>query len=274
MKYNIINVNSSLGLNIKGCEYGPFLINKYINSDCISGRINIYPVDGQSCINNINMVNKKLFNSVIDSYKGGSFPIILGGDHSLSIGSALASLNYYHSVGIIWIDAHADFNTFETTETGNIHGLPLACICGYHNDVLRIYDDYIDPKKCVVLGARAIDKLEDQNILDAGISMINNDYVKQNGIKDSLNKAFELLKDTDYIHISFDVDVIDPTIAMGVSVPEYNGISDKDAYTIIEMIKNNPKVVSLDIVEFNPLNDINGKTKLLVTNLINNFIKK
>ncbi len=273
MKYSLICVNSSLGVNVMGTEMGPRVIRERLD---LEGFAKIYDVNSMGSKNDIagiNGVNGDLYRDVGESFRNGNFPIILGGDHSLGIGSGLAALDFYGDVGIIWIDAHADFNTFESSETGNIHGMPLATLCGYGNGVLRngISDNFIKRENVVMVGTRSIDEKELVNIRDAGIMVISDEEIREIGIVKAMFKAFDYLKGK-FIHISFDMDVIDPDIAMGVSIPEDRGIDLESARRVMDIIRAKKEVVSLDIVEFNPLLDIDNRTRDICVELIGIFM--
>ena len=202
---------------------------------------------------------------------------MIGGDHSAAIASALASAKVNIDVGIIWIDAHTDYNTFETTVTGNIHGLPLAAINGYKNNELRYYHDgkIIQPSKTVIIGARSIDEAEKDNLRYAGVTVFSTEDIKEKGIEAIMDEAFKIAGyKTKGIHISYDLDVIDPDIAPGVSIPEFDGISEEEAMKINEYIINHMKdVLSFDLVEFNPLRDIDRKTEQIALNILAQIIK-
>ena len=273
MKYSLICVNSSLGVNVMGTEMGPRVIRERLDLERFAKIYDVNSMGSKNDIAGINGVNGDLYRDVMESFRNGNFPIILGGDHSLGIGSGLAALDFYGDVGIIWIDAHADFNTFESSETGNIHGMPLATLCGYGNDVLRngISDNFIKRENVVMVGTRSIDEKELVNIRDAGIMVISDEEIREIGIVKAMFKAFDYLKGK-FIHISFDMDVIDPDIAMGVSIPEDRGIDLESARRVMDIIQAKKEVVSLDIVEFNPLLDIDNRTRDICVELIGIFM--
>ena len=200
------------------------------------------------------------------------FPIVLGGDHSLAIGSALASIKKEENLGIIWIDSHGDYNTFETTRTGNLHGLPLATLNHKTQERLSSYHNgnYYKPENTVIVGARDIDAWEWPNIIEPGVTVFTTEDIKKQGIKKIIKKAMDIaLKDTNGVHISYDVDVIDTKVAPGVSVPAINGISEDEAYKIMnEVCKYSKHIKSFDLVEFNPSKDIDYMTEVIVVNLL------
>ena len=204
------------------------------------------------------------------------FPIMIGGDHSAAIASALACAKVNIDVGIIWIDAHTDFNTFETTITGNIHGLPLAAITGYKCSELRYYHNgkVIQPSRTVVIGARSIDDAEKDNLRYAGVTVFSTQDIKEQGIEKIMEEAFKIAGyKTRGIHISYDLDVIDPKEAPGVSVPEYDGITEEEAMKINEyLVKHMKEILSFDLVEFNPLRDQGRKTEQIALNILTQII--
>lgn len=288
MKPIILGVESDLGVHIDGAKYGPtFILNdikSMYNNEVIEIKSNPNYIkskdsnDLRKNENEINSLNKSVYKIITKKISEEYFPITIGGDHSISIASALGSAKKYENIGIIWIDAHTDYNTFDTTITGNIHGLPLATITGYGCKELRTFHNgsTINPANCVVVGARSIDKDELINVKKSGITVFSTEDIRCNGVNEIMSKAFEVAgNNTNKIHISFDLDIIDPSYAPGVSVPEIEGITDEEAIKIINFIaKNIEKVSAFDIVEFNPLFDINNKTKNIASNLLTTILKQ
>lgn len=203
----------------------------------------------------------------------------MGGDHSIAIASALASISNYNNLGIIWFDAHGDFNTFETTISGNIHGLPFACVTGYEKKWLHNFHigNYYRYQNAVLFGARDIDEPNElNNLKNAGITIITTEDIRKYGIDSMAKKAFDIASNgTNGIHISYDLDCIDPNLAPGVSIPAKNGLNLNESYGFLNyIIKNKEKIKSFDLVEFNPLKDINNKTEKIATNILNKIIKE
>lgn len=278
----IINANTDLGVHVDGANLGPKEITDKLD-------IKKYNIDKENTIkskdkddlkknlNEVNHFTKKVFEQELEILNNNDFPLLIGGDHSAAIGSALASQKYYKNIGIIWIDAHGDYNTFETTRTGNLHGLPLAAITGYKCDDLTsfITNNHINPKNCVIVGARSIDPWEIGNLKDAGVTIFTTQDIHEKGSQTIMDEAFKIaLNGTCGTHISYDLDVIDPIIAPGVSVPEVNGITLSEAMEIMDYLVNRKDdIKSMDIVEFNPTKDIDNKTKAIALELINKFIK-
>ena len=290
MKTIIAGAGSDLGVHIDGAHLGPIqLLNdlksfykgesfvlvqneEIIKSRNLSDRRkNEYEID---------KFNTELYKKILEKVQDGYFPITIGGDHSIhsiAVASALASAKVHGNIGIIWFDAHTDFNTFDTTVSGNIHGLPLAAITGYKNAELRYFYDgkTIQPSKAVVVGARSIDDWEKENIRYSGITVFTTEDIKQKGIEQVVEEAFKIAGEkTSGIHISYDLDLIDPEVAPGVSIPEFDGISEEEAMKINELImKHLNQIVSYDLVEFNPLRDVNRKTEQIALNLLAQIIR-
>lgn len=285
MKYKFINANTDLGVHIDGTNKGPILITENFNNYEV---INVNKKEEYQKekdkdnlaknLDEINNFNKELFNIVTDSLNEGKFPITIGGDHSIAIASALASNQYHKKLGIIWIDAHTDYNTFDSTVTGNIHGLPLAAINGYKTDLLTNFltNNYISRENTVIVGARSIDELELENLKNNNITFFTTEDIKKEGINNILDKAFKIAgNNTEGIHISYDLDYIDPIVCPGVSVPEENGIDLETAYNTMKYISNKKELIkSLDLVEYNPSFDINEKTKNIAINLLKIFLNE
>ena len=282
MKSFIVGAASDLGVHIDGAHLGPIqLINDIKNfykgeSELIVQKEDIIKSrnlsDRRKNEYEVEEFNTKLYNTILEKAKDECFPLCIGGDHSVAIASALASAKINGNIGVIWFDAHTDYNTFETTVTGNLHGLPLAAITGYKCQELRYFHDgkIIQPAKAVVVGARAIDEWEKDNIKYSGITVFTMDDIREKGLETVVEEAFKIAGfRTNGIHISYDLDLIDPTVAPGVSVPELDGINEEEAMKINEIIVNHFKdVVSYDLVEFNPLRDQERKTEQIAINLL------
>jgi len=284
---DIIAACSDLGVHTNGTNKGPeILVNNIdknnINEIKIISRNENYikELDENNLKKNLNELNKfnnKLYNEINNSLNNNKFPITIGGDHSIAIASALGSINKYNNMGIIWFDAHGDFHTFETTVSGNIHGLPFAVVTGYEKNLLSEFHNgnYYNSKNAVLLGARDIDEPDElNNLRNAGVTIITTEDIKKYGINKMAEKAFSIASDgTNGIHISFDLDCIDCDIAPGVSVPVKNGINLNEAYGFVDyIIKNKEKINSFDLVELNPLRDTDKITEKIAKNILNKLI--
>ena len=287
MKTFIVGAGSDLGVHIDGAHLGPIQLMNDLKG--------FYKGESFSLVQNENIIksrnlsdrrkneyeidkfNTELYKIILEKIKDEYFPITIGGDHSVAVASALASAKVHENIGIIWIDAHTDYNTFETTVSGNIHGLPLAAITGYKNHELRYFHNgnIIQPAKTVVVGARSIDDWEKDNIKYSGITVFTTQDIKEKGVEKVMEEAFKIATDrTKGVHISYDLDVIDPEVAPGVSIPEFDGITEEEAMKINEQImKHLNDIVSYDLVEFNPLRDVNRKTEQIAVNLLAQIIR-
>ena len=218
-----------------------------------------------------------MYSLVSEALESGNFPITIGGDHSLAIASALASIKKYENMGIIWFDSHGDFNTFDTTISGNIHGLPLAVIANYEKRELANFHtgNFYNPQNTVIVGGRDIDDpLEIENLREAGVTVFSTKDVQNEGADVITRKAFQIASEgTNGVHVSFDIDLIDPKVAPGVSIPAVDGINLDETYTMVDtIIKNKNVVKSIDLVEYNPTLDIDKKTKIIALNILNKFL--
>ena len=283
MKTVVIGAGSDLGVHIDGAHLGPLQLMNDMKSFYTGEMINL--MQDEQFVKSRNLSDKKKNNVEIEKFntalykielkklQENLFPITLGGDHSIAIASALADSKVNDGkVGLIWIDAHTDYNTFETTVTGNIHGLPCAAITGWKCEELRTFFDgeCINPRRTVIIGARSIDPWEEDNLRYSGVTIYSTEDIKTKGIKTIIDEAFEIAMDRNKsVHVSYDLDVIDPDVAPGVSVPEVDGISEKEAMDILEeVLKHNDQISSMDVVEFNPLRDENRKTEQIALNII------
>lgn len=284
---DIIEARSDLGVHITGSQLGTKILVNNIDKENIKNikkveydKSYIKELDKDNLkknLNELNLFNEKLYNEIKNSLNDNSMPIIIGGDHSIAMASALASISKYNNMGIIWFDAHGDFNTFETTTSGNIHGLPFAVVTGYEKKLLSEFHNgnKFNFKNAVLLGARDIDKpYELRNLQDAGVTIITTEDIKKYGIDKMYKKAFDIASNgTEGIHISYDLDCIDCNIAPGVSIPVKDGINLEEAYGFVDyIIKNKDKVKSIDLVEFNPLRDKDKITEQIATNILNKLI--
>ena len=284
-KIDIIDACTDLGVAVDGAALGP----EILTEDLINKKVdNIHIIhadeDGKEKekdnkkknLKKLNEFNIELYNRVLKSIDEKKFPLTIGGDHSLVIASALASIKKNQNLGIIWIDAHGDYNTFKTTITGNIHGLPLAVIDGYEKMYLADFHNgsFYNSKNTVIVGGRDIDPLEQENLKDAGVTVFTTEEIHKRGMKAVMEDAIKIAcNNTNGMHISYDLDVIDPVICPGVSVPAKNGINLEEAYEAVdEIIKYKDKLKSLDLVEYNPLKDIDNKTKVIAKTILESLI--
>ena len=281
-KTTLIGAGSDLGVHINGANLGPKVILNKINKKSIlieQDKNIVKSLDKNDLKKNIaslNKLNEKLYSIIKNE---NSFCITIGGDHSVAIASGLASLKKYDNLGLIWIDSHLDYNTFKTTITGNLHGMPLASLNGLNEDLSKFHNSkYYDPKKTVVIGYRAFEenaKAEINNIKTMGVTVYTTNDIKEYGVTKILEQAIKIASNnTSGIHISFDLDVIDPKIARGVSVTEIDGINLEETNEVIKILQNKKDLIkSFDLVEYNPLNDQDNQTLNIALDIINKMIK-
>lgn len=279
MEAMLFGAGSHLGVQTDGAAFGaehltrnlPGLERRLLMQDLTIEKSHD-PLDLRKNEAALNAYNERMYRTILPEVEAGRFPILLGGDHSVAIASALASQQVQGPLGIIWIDAHTDFNTFDTTETGNIHGLPLAAITGYDCADLRRFHagSPIHVQRAVVVGARSVDDDEWTNIEDAGLTVFTTEDIQREGVEAIMEKAFRIAGEgTNGIHISYDLDVIDPQVAPGVSVPEQEGISEAEAFAVSRYITEHiDQVRSFDLVELNPLRDVDGRTEAIAARIL------
>jgi arginase len=204
------------------------------------------------------------------------FPLVLGGDHSMSIGS-LAGIGQHckeagKTLGVIWIDAHADMNTASTTPSGNIHGMPLAVAMGYgHPDLLRIGGDFpkLDPRNLAIIGLRSIDLGERELIRELGVAAYTMFDIDRMGMFEVASRVLEdMSRSVDHLHISFDVDGVDPSVASGVGTPVPGGLTYRETHLFMEMVSRIEAYASLEVAEVNPILDDRNKTAEFVADVV------
>ena len=268
MKITIVNACSDLGVHVNGSDKGPIALNKFENivDKVITVKKGIVQKElekgnKKKNIKYVNKFNEELYNKIIND---DNFIITVGGDHSIAIGSDLASKKKHHNIGLIWIDAHSDFHNMNSTISGNIHGMPFATITGQNGNELSYFFDgeYYKPENVVLVGGRDIEAPEYTNLKNAGVKIFTTDDIRNFGVKQVMDEAFLIACDeTDGLHISYDLDVIDPEVAPGVSIKAINGINEKEAFQIVdEIIDKSALLKSFDLVEYNPDNDVDNKT--------------
>lgn len=286
MKSIIIGAGSDLGVHIDGSSLGPVQLINDIKSfyngetttimqeeDILKSR-NLS--DRRKNEYEIDEINTKIYNTILEKEKDNYFPIVIGGDSSITIPTALASSKVRENIGMILFSPYTNYNTFDTTVSGNINGMSLAAINGYKNNELRYYHDgnVIQPTKTVVVGARSIDDWEKDNVRYSGLNVFTSEDIKQKGLETVINEAFSIANErTKGVHISFDLGLLDPSIAPGVSIPEFDGMSEEEVMNINKLIIAHMKdITSYDLVEFNPLRDENRKTEQIALNILAQII--
>lgn len=217
-------------------------------------------------------VNEQLHLKVAAAIEGGGIPLILGGDHSLGIGSLAGLALSGRRFGLIWFDTHGDYNSFETTNSGNIHGMPLAVSNGIGAKELTSIggeQKKIREENTVIIGARDMEHQEREMLRRSKITVFTMSDIDQRGMKNVVDEGIRRASlGTDGIHVSFDLDVIDPLEAPGVGTPVAGGITYREAHLAMELIAESGLLISMDMVEVNPILDYQNKTAELAVGLI------
>ena len=226
-------------------------------------------------IKDIARVCDRLFQTVRASIEEGAIPVVLGGDHSLGAGSVAASAAHARAagkpLGLLWIDAHGDMNTPSSTPSGNVHGMPLAALLGPEPAELSSIGGFsptVLPQHTVLLGVRNLDDREKVLVRESGVHVFTMKDIDRLGIAAVAADALRVAGDgTAAVHVSFDLDVCDPTIAPGVGTPVKGGLNYREAHLLMEMIAESGRLLALDLVEVNPTLDVRNATAQLGTEL-------
>jgi arginase len=239
------------------------------------------PVDGYRHLDEVVAWNRSVMDAVGAELRQGRLPILLGGDHCLGIGSITAVARHCRETGkqlrVLWLDAHADFNTHDVTPSGNIHGMPVACLCGLGPDALtRLGGDApaVKPSEIRQIGIRSVDPGEKRLIKDHALDVYDMRYIDEVGMKRAMEEALAGIDDNTHVHVSFDVDFLDPSIAPGVGTTVPGGPNYREAQLVMEMIADTGRMRSLDIVELNPALDTRNATAILAVDLVESLFGK
>jgi arginase len=219
---------------------------------------------------------KRLATQVVEAMSRGSLPLVLGGDHSVAIGTVSGVSQHFRAqgqkIGLIWLDAHADMNTPESSPSGNIHGMPLACIAGLGPPELADLFDYkpkTPPGNTVIVGLRDVDQLEKPHVRDSGLRAFTMRDIDERGLRSVMEEAIRLAcEGTAGFHLSLDMDFVDPKDAPGVGTPVRGGATYREAHLAMEMICDSRNMVSMEVVEVNPVIDEANRTADLAVELI------
>jgi len=217
-------------------------------------------------------VSEELADIVTSILQEGELPLILGGDHSIALGSISGVAKIHKNIGVIWIDAHADFNTNQTTPSGNIHGMILSALAGIgHSSLTNVggWQPKIHTESIVVVGARDLDSGEQALLREHSIHVFTMSEIDQLGISEVMRQALTIAGDhNDGIHLSLDMDALDPKEAPGVGTPVRGGLTYREAHLAMELIADSGKLISMDVVEVNPILDRENATALLAVELV------
>ncbi len=218
----------------------------------------------------------RLAETVEDCLSRSKFPLVLGGDHSVAIGTIAGVSNYFHKkarkIGVVWIDAHADMNTPETSPSGNVHGMPLACSIGMGpRELTHIFGfaPKVDARNVALIGIRDVDQLEKEHVRNSGVRAFTMRHIDERGLRAVMADAIRIATEgTDAFHLSLDVDAIDPQEAPGVGTPVRGGLTYREAHLAMETICDCGSMTSMDVVEVNPVIDEANRTAVLAVELM------
>jgi len=242
------------------------------------------PVDGHRHLAEVVAWNEVVHEAVLAELQGGRLPILLGGDHSLAVGSISAVARHCREAGrklrVLWLDAHADFNTSALTPSGNLHGMPVACLCGHGPQALTQLGGphpggrILEPRAIRQIGIRSVDAGEKRFVHEAGLEVFDMRFIDEMGMRHTMELALATLDAQTHLHVSFDVDFLDPEIAPGVGTTVPGGPTYREAQLCMEMIADTGRLASLDVMELNPALDVRNKTAQLAVDLIESLFGK
>ena len=293
---SLIGAPTDIGAGARGASMGPEALRvanlaatleahgvNVIDRGKVAGPYNPWqpPVEGYRHLNEVVAWNQAVHEAVYAELKTGRLPILLGGDHCLGIGSISAVARHCRDVGkklrILWLDAHADFNTSALTPSGNIHGMPVACLAGFGPQALIEIGGKvpaINPKWVRQIGIRSVDAGEKRFVHEQGLEVFDMRYIDEMGMRHTMELALATLDANTHLHVSFDVDFLDPHIAPGVGTTVPGGPGYREAQLCMEMIADTGFMASLDVMELNPALDLQNKTAELAVDLIESLFGK
>ncbi|OLN22102.1 arginase [Domibacillus antri] len=289
---SIIGVPMDLGQTRRGVDMGPSAIRYAGVKECLvklgysvydEGNIKVEIqertiLDQKTSLKNLTAVaegNERLAHKVEEVISQRRFPLVLGGDHSIAIGTLAGVAKHSQNLGVIWYDAHGDLNTAETSPSGNIHGMPLAVSLGIGHPALTNIGGYapkIKPENIVIIGARDLDTGERKLIKEKGIKVYTMHEIDRIGMTNVMKETIDYLKErTEHVHLSLDMDGLDPTEAPGVGTPVAGGISYRESHLAMEMLEESKLITSAEFVEVNPILDEKNKTGAAAVALISSL---
>ncbi len=292
----LIGAPTDVGASARGCSMGPEALRvaalghaltgrdfRVVDRGNLAGPSNPWqsPVEGYRHLPQVVEWVQRIHDAFLPELSAGRLPILLGGDHSLAIGSISAVARHCRENGkklrVLWLDAHADFNTAEITPSGNLHGMPVACLCGYGPCELTQLSGALPamtPAQIRQIGARSVDPKEKRFVHEANIDVFDMRYIDENGMRHTMEQALAGLDEDTHLHVSFDVDFLDPEIAPGGGTLVPGGPTYREAQLCMEMIADTGRLASLDVVELNPALDVRNKTAVLAVDLIESLFGK
>ena len=293
---SLIGAPTDIGAGTRGASMGPEALRvanigqvlvghglEVIDRGNVSGPANPWlpPVDGYRHLGEVVAWNQAVHDAIYAELQAGRLPILLGGDHCLGIGSISAVARHCRETGkklrILWLDAHADFNTNGLTPSGNLHGMPVACLCGNGPEALCAIGGTvpaISPKWVRQIGIRSVDPGEKRLVHEAGLDVFDMRYIDEMGMRHAMELALATLDTNTHLHVSFDVDFLDASIAPGVGTTVQGGPTYREAQLCMEMIADTGRLASLDVMELNPALDVRNATATLAVDLIESLFGK
>jgi arginase len=292
----LIGAPTDIGANDRGASMGPEALRvaglaealgaqgiRVVDGGNLVGPANprSAPEDGYRHLAEVTSWCTAVDSAVTQALDAGQLPILLGGDHSLAIGSISAVSRHCRAANrplrVLWLDAHADFNTSALTPTGNLHGMPVACLCGYGPAPLTGLSGQtpaLQPSAIRQIGIRSVDLGEKRFVHEAGLEVFDMRYIDETGMHQTLETALADMTADTHLHVSFDVDFLDPEIAPGVGTTVPGGPSYREAQLCMEMIADTGRIGSLDIVELNPALDLRNRTAAVAVDLVASLFGK
>lgn len=293
---SLIGAPTDIGAGARGASMGPEALRvagiaptlqshglEVVDRGNLTGPANPWqpPADGYRHLDEVVAWNRTVHEAVYLELQLGRLPILLGGDHCLGIGSISAVARHCREAGkrlrVLWLDAHADFNTSVLTPSGNIHGMPVACLCGHGpRELVEIggHVPAISPKAIRQIGIRSVDPGEKRFVHEVGLEVFDMRYIDEMGMRHTMELALATLDEKTHLHVSFDVDFLDPEIAPGVGTTIPGGPTYREAQLCMEMIADTGRLASLDVMELNPALDVRNKTATLAVDLIESLFGK
>jgi arginase len=298
-RVTLIGAPTDIGAGVRGASMGPEALRvahldaalqahgvDVLDRGNLAGPANPWqpPVDGHRHLAEVVAWNRVVHDAVLAELRDGRLPVLLGGDHCLAIGSIGAVARHCRETGrklrVLWLDAHADFNTSALTPSGNLHGMPVACLCGHGPKELVELGaagngkPTLDPKVIREIGIRSVDAGEKRLVHAVGLEVFDMRYIDEMGMRHAMELALATLDEKTHLHVSFDVDFLDPEIAPGVGTTVPGGPTYREAQLCMEMIADTGRLASLDVMELNPALDVRNKTAQLAVDLIESLFGK
>jgi arginase len=295
-KVSLIGAPTDIGAGARGASMGPEALRvanigpileshglEVVDRGNLNGPPNPWqaPVSGYRHLDEVVTWNRLVHEAVHGELAGGRMPILLGGDHCLGLGSISAVARHCREAGkklrVLWLDAHADFNTHELTPSGNIHGMPVACLCGFGpQELIEIggHVPAINPKWIRQIGIRSVDAGEKKFVHEVGLEVFDMRYIDEMGMRHTMELALATMDSNTHLHVSFDVDFLDPDVAPGVGTTVPGGPTYREAQLCMEMIADTGRMGSLDVMELNPALDVRNKTATIAVDLIESLFGK